>query len=193
MPSIRFAARPGRGLRTLAASSSPTSPACDATSWRDAARCRKVDPEVFFLPPKASPNRINAAKEVCEFCPVKAECLQWALDTDERTGVWGGTTPHERDVMLGRGKMKERKTQREIAADILAKGKQACARCGDVKSLGQFAVNSKALTGRAGTCKQCRADLARRTNALRRQGVDPVPRVEYPARLRRDAARANAA
>lgn len=51
------------------------------------------NPEIFF------PLRGEAgveAKRICARCPVKAECLQFALETDERWGVWGGTSAFER-------------------------------------------------------------------------------------------------
>jgi WhiB family redox-sensing transcriptional regulator len=36
------------------------------------------------------------AKAICGWCPVRAECLEWALDNDERFGIWGGLSPLER-------------------------------------------------------------------------------------------------
>ena len=36
------------------------------------------------------------AKQVCRSCEVAAECLQYALATDERFGIWGGTSERER-------------------------------------------------------------------------------------------------
>ncbi len=36
------------------------------------------------------------AKELCGLCPVKTECFQYALENDERHGIWGGTSPDER-------------------------------------------------------------------------------------------------
>ncbi len=39
---------------------------------------------------------MNRAKAVCRACPVRRECLDWAVEANERAGVWGGTTPDER-------------------------------------------------------------------------------------------------
>jgi WhiB family redox-sensing transcriptional regulator len=43
--------------------------------------------------------RDESAKAVCAGCPVKAVCLNWALTVGEAYGVWGGTTPSERDSL----------------------------------------------------------------------------------------------
>lgn len=40
------------------------------------------------------------AKELCASCPVVADCLAWALDRQERHGVWGGLSERERDQLL---------------------------------------------------------------------------------------------
>lgn len=49
-----------------------------------------------------SRNRVRMARALCDGCPVAVQCLQHALDNDERHGVWGGTTPRQRADMLGR-------------------------------------------------------------------------------------------
>jgi len=55
--------------------------------------CRDADPEVFFPPSGGSP---AAAQAYCRRCPHRAECLRFALDTDQRVGVWGGLTATQR-------------------------------------------------------------------------------------------------
>jgi WhiB family redox-sensing transcriptional regulator len=62
-------------------------------AWRDQALCAQTDPESFF-PEKGCSSR--EAKKVCVECVVKAECLQYALDHDERFGIWGGLSERER-------------------------------------------------------------------------------------------------
>jgi WhiB family redox-sensing transcriptional regulator len=62
-------------------------------SWQDRALCRQTDPEAFF-PEKGGSTR--EAKAVCLRCPVRAECLESALEHDERFGIWGGTSERER-------------------------------------------------------------------------------------------------
>ncbi len=51
------------------------------------------DPEIFF-PEKGGSSR--EAKRICSECPVRIECLNYALRRDERYGVWGGMSERER-------------------------------------------------------------------------------------------------
>ena len=62
-------------------------------TWRDEALCAQVDPEIFFVEKGGS---TAPAKRVCAACAVRAECLQFALETDEMHGVWGGMSERER-------------------------------------------------------------------------------------------------
>jgi WhiB family transcriptional regulator, redox-sensing transcriptional regulator len=61
--------------------------------WQERARCREHDPEIFF-PEKGGSSR--EAKRICADCPVRIECLNYALRRDERYGVWGGMSERER-------------------------------------------------------------------------------------------------
>ncbi|CAN5252006.1 hypothetical protein BH09ACT8_BH09ACT8_63350 [soil metagenome] len=61
--------------------------------WPSRAVCSQTDPEAFY-PEKGGSTK--DAKKVCVGCPVRSECLQWALDHDERYGVWGGLSERER-------------------------------------------------------------------------------------------------
>lgn len=61
--------------------------------WRESALCRQVDPELWF-PEKGDAG--NEAKRVCGRCPVEAECLEFAIQTVQRAGIWGGKG--ERDL-----------------------------------------------------------------------------------------------
>jgi WhiB family transcriptional regulator, redox-sensing transcriptional regulator len=62
-------------------------------AWRDQALCAQSDPDAWF-PEKGGSTRVP--KMICRGCPVKAECLEFALETDQRWGVWGGLSEHER-------------------------------------------------------------------------------------------------
>lgn len=61
--------------------------------WQDDALCAQSDPEVFF-PEKGGSTR--EAKTICARCVASDDCLQYALDNDERFGVWGGLSERER-------------------------------------------------------------------------------------------------
>jgi len=65
----------------------------DAQSWQERALCAETDPEAFF-PEKGGSTR--EAKRVCVGCPVRMQCLEYALDNDERFGIWGGLSERER-------------------------------------------------------------------------------------------------
>ena len=66
--------------------------------WKEWAACRAINPDLFF--PLGSTgeavDQIVAAKQVCETCSVRRECLQFALETNQESGVWGGTSEDER-------------------------------------------------------------------------------------------------
>lgn len=83
--------------------------ACEAEKaydWREDARCASTDPELFFpVGYKSGPDlrQIEQAREVCKFCPVKAECLDWAVEAGIPDGVLGGLTPEERSILKKKG------------------------------------------------------------------------------------------
>jgi len=72
--------------------------------WRHEAACLDSDPELFFPIGNTGPAllQIEEAKTVCARCPVTAECLQWALDTGQDSGVWGGLSENERKTLKRR-------------------------------------------------------------------------------------------
>jgi WhiB family redox-sensing transcriptional regulator len=62
-------------------------------AWQERALCAQTDPEAFF-PEKGGSTR--EAKKVCLSCDVRVECLEYALQSDERFGIWGGLSERER-------------------------------------------------------------------------------------------------
>lgn len=62
-------------------------------AWQEQALCAQTDPEAFF-PEKGGSTR--EAKAVCASCEVRAQCLEYALENDERFGIWGGMSERER-------------------------------------------------------------------------------------------------
>ncbi len=69
--------------------------------WRHHALCRDEDPELFFPIGTTGPAAVQVAeaKVVCQRCSVTEDCLAWALDSGQDSGVWGGTSEDERRVL----------------------------------------------------------------------------------------------
>lgn len=69
----------------------------DDALWMQDASCRDEDPEMFFPEPGVGMlDQIATAKEVCSTCPVRMECLAYAIDNRIEYGVWGGLTRNQR-------------------------------------------------------------------------------------------------
>lgn len=79
-----------------------------ADSWRESATCREVDPDLFF-PEIHQAAQWAAAKEVCARCPVRLDCLDWAMKEESglgrsaRYGVLGGLSPQGRWLLSRNG------------------------------------------------------------------------------------------
>lgn len=62
--------------------------------------CTTVDPEIFFPEYEEQRQgyikRVDKAKNICNDCWIKKDCLKYALQFPDLQGVWGATTPHER-------------------------------------------------------------------------------------------------
>lgn len=69
-------------------------------SWSARAACHGLDPRIFF--PADDDDEAGLAKAVCETCPVREPCLEYALGVREREGVWGGCTERERRRIIRR-------------------------------------------------------------------------------------------
>ncbi len=67
--------------------------------WEVRALCRGADADLFFTPGVAQEYR---AKAVCRTCPVRWECLAYALSHRVEHGIWGGLTDRERRRVLNR-------------------------------------------------------------------------------------------
>jgi WhiB family redox-sensing transcriptional regulator len=93
-------------FKTASAGASPS------TNWRNRAACRTEDPDLFFPVGATGPAIVQTreAKAVCRRCPVMETCLQWALDTNQDTGVWGGLSEDERRSLRRRERRAAAKT-----------------------------------------------------------------------------------
>lgn len=82
----------------------------DATTWQEKALCVGADPEWWFPAHNGPRVRLSTpmartsqagqdnlkALRICESCPVKHECAQFARDTNQKWGIWGGEYPIDR-------------------------------------------------------------------------------------------------
>ncbi|HSM45444.1 MAG TPA: WhiB family transcriptional regulator [Acidimicrobiia bacterium] len=78
--------------------SGPTQLAAElAADWRAHAACSGY-PNTLFFPSvdRADDVSVAKAKAVCAVCPVIDDCLEYALETNQRSGIWGGTSEKER-------------------------------------------------------------------------------------------------
>lgn len=115
----------------------------DEMSWQDQALCAQTDPEAFFPEEGGS---TQEAKRVCWGCEVRAECLEYALATDERFGVWGGLSERERARVKRTGSVPV--------------GPPSCP-AGHLKAPGNVYAD--------GSCRACKNDRAREAREAARQ------------------------
>ncbi|CAB4123949.1 Transcription factor WhiB [uncultured Caudovirales phage] len=91
-------------------------------SWRTEARCHGEDTELFY-PPRDKTQYKKIAAEAKVFClgengknpcPVRKECLWYAVETDELHGIWGGLSHRERNAIV-------RKWQKKYKSEMTLK------------------------------------------------------------------------
>jgi len=68
------------------------------TDWREVASCADSEPNLFFPIGSTGPAivQIENAKKICTECSVQESCLQYALQSNQEAGVWGGYAEDER-------------------------------------------------------------------------------------------------
>lgn len=87
---------PGGGSPIMVLSNLPNN---DGVSlWQEEALCQGRDSSVFFTDEQDDETPSNAYKEICNSCPVRSECLEFALIYN-MYGIWGGTTDKERNKL----------------------------------------------------------------------------------------------
>lgn len=108
-PTRAFSATPAerRAVASYRRRATEPLPAPIDTNWRWQlqARCRGMDPAIFFPTPDRGPalcRRETHAKTICRTCPVLAQCRSHALTVGERYGVWGGLSTTERVLLATR-------------------------------------------------------------------------------------------
>jgi WhiB family redox-sensing transcriptional regulator len=63
------------------------------TAWQERALCAQTGADFFFPEPGSS---VREAKRICGMCEMRSACLDYAMNNDERFGVWGGLSEKER-------------------------------------------------------------------------------------------------
>lgn len=114
-------------------------------TWRDDAACLGMDPDLFFPPPGWY--GAEEAKAICQGCPVRAECLDYAVTTVQKYGIWGGTNEQERQqIRKQRG--------------LIVRTEPAC---------GTIAGYRRHQNRNQPTCTECKAAMARYQARRKRQ------------------------
>ena len=90
--------------------------AWDDSEWRSVAACRDTEPELFFPVGTTgmATDQIESAKRVCDHCDAQKACLEFALATNQESGVWGGTTEDERRKLRKQWLAARRPRQRQL-------------------------------------------------------------------------------
>ena len=87
------------------------------TDWREMAACRDSDPDLFFPigTTGLATDKIRQSVAICTACAMQEECLQYALETNQEAGVWGGYPEDDRRRLRKRW-LAERRRQRQAAS-----------------------------------------------------------------------------
>lgn len=133
-------------------------------SWMGRSACRGMDPEPFTPPGKALPD--PEALAVCGFCPVRAQCHAYALDSGRESGIWGG-------VLFEYGRPVDLEAcGREMAARVGNRGGSrppapprvhvTSPRCDGAARHARTGENTRKLPGGSVRCLDCERDRCRR-------------------------------
>lgn len=74
------------------------------SSWWNMAACLSADPELFFPISNTGAGEANVAraKALCARCRIRQQCLDYAIDSRQAHGIWGGTSEEERQLIAAR-------------------------------------------------------------------------------------------
>ncbi len=77
----------------------------NSEEWRELGSCRKLDTGLFFPIGQTGEAevKIARAKKVCGACPVRQQCLEFAITTNQEYGVWGATARRSAGSFAGSG------------------------------------------------------------------------------------------
>jgi WhiB family redox-sensing transcriptional regulator len=71
-------------------------------AWEDRAACNGMGPDDFF--PESALEVTDVARKTCGMCPVRNDCLEWAIANNEKDGIWGGLSAGDRSRLVRRRK-----------------------------------------------------------------------------------------
>lgn len=80
----------------------------DPEAWRESARCVDMDPDDFH-PSRGEDAKATAAKAICDACPVRVDCLEYAIERPDLEGIWGGVNAR------GRREIRRRLREEKVA------------------------------------------------------------------------------
>ncbi len=81
------------------------------SDWREIGACRDSDPDLFFPigTTGVAATQIRQAIAICSACSIQEECLQYALETNQEAGIWGGYPEDDRRRLRKRWLAERRK------------------------------------------------------------------------------------
>tara|TARA_Y100001949_G_scaffold176503_1_gene189929 strand:- start:2011 stop:2340 length:330 start_codon:yes stop_codon:yes gene_type:complete len=82
--------------------------AIERPEWQRQGLCKEAENSAIFFPSPGDTEALRAAKAMCGRCPVVVECLKYALENNERYGIWGGKSTRERLLILRAKRMLEK-------------------------------------------------------------------------------------
>ncbi len=72
--------------------------------WQRDAACVDAEPELFYADQSTDPSTVSAARRICRGCSVRRACVDYAIENNEQSGMWGGLTANERRSVASRGR-----------------------------------------------------------------------------------------
>ncbi len=100
-PAMVTPDQPFSGLFEVSSGGSSRLARWNTGTWREDAACAGMDTRIFFPIGETGTalHQVVLAKAACAACPVREECLEFAIATIQNDGVWGGTTEDERRLI----------------------------------------------------------------------------------------------
>lgn len=148
----------------------PTTRPRPSWGWQDDAACRGEDLVLFFGPGAERPTerdiRERKAKAICSGCPVRSECLGYALARPEKYGAWGGLNEDERASERRRRVRRGDYTPQAAPPDVVDK---QCHACEETLPADAFPLDKRSSDGLNSRCRKCTNESERVRRAARQE------------------------